>query len=125
MGVSPKRLTGWEPTESQVARYADPIWWKPGTWRRLLGFEVIRESEWDRESLDLVLAHLAAEAEKGPHGIPMSRATRKGAKFIAPTMPTHDLAQKALAKAQKAYYDANPDAIRDGDLWGPVEEIID
>lgn len=91
------------------------------TWVSPVGFEVVREAEWDRESADLMSAYLAVEADRGPHGIPMERATRKGAKFKASPVPTHDLAQKAINRQQKKYYKANPDASPEGDLWS-VEE---
>jgi len=54
----------------------------------------------------------------------MDRATAKGAKFVASPEPTHDLAAKALKKAQKKYYKANPAADSEGDLWS-VEEALD
>lgn len=98
------------------------MWWKPWTWHTLLGFEVLRDPEWDEESVDYLLALAAVEADIGPHGIPMSRATAADAYFEASPIPTHDKAQKALAAAQKKYYDAWPDADRSGDLW-TVEEI--
>lgn len=92
------------------------------SWVIPIGFEVVREPEWDPESADLMAAYLAVQADKGPHGISMERATAKGAKFVASPIPTHDLAQKAISRAQKKYYKENPDASPEGDLWH-VEEI--
>ena len=84
----------------------------------------MREPEWGRRDLALVLAQISVEADVGPHGVPMSRATAADAKFEASPMPTHDKAAKALAKAQKAYYDQWPEADRSGDLWS-VKEVTD
>ena len=116
-------MGGWEPREFHAPQY-EPVWWNPISWFRPVGVIVTREPEWDQESVDLLAAHLAAEASKGAHGIPMDRATRKGAKFTGPAEPTHDLAQKDMARRQRKYYKANPDADRDGDLWS-VEEVPD
>lgn len=81
----------------------------------------MREAEFDDQSVRFMLAHLLTEEDRGPHGVLMSRATAKNVAFVADRIPTHDKAQKALAKAKKAYYDANPDADPDGDLWGVRE----
>jgi hypothetical protein len=71
-----------------------------------------------------MLAQLAIDADKGSHGIAMSRATDPEARFIASPLPTVDKAAQTLHKAQEAYYKQWPDADRSADLWS-VEEVTD
>ncbi len=96
------------------------MWWNPLTWFRPAWVDVVREPEGTRDQVELVAAHLTDQAERGPHGIPMSRATRTGAKFTV-DLPIRDFAQEALSRAQKQYFDQYPDADRSSLIWH-VEE---
>jgi hypothetical protein len=116
LGVSVRRTYGWTPAEITSHEYDAE--------GRVIRTVVRAEPEFSAWDINLMLAYNAFEADKGPHGIPMSRATDPKARFRADPIPTHDKAQKALSKAQKKYYDANPDADRAGDLWH-VDELTE
>jgi hypothetical protein len=116
MGVSVRSTYGWTPKETTSFEYdADG---------RVTRSTVHREPEFSQWDINLMLAYNAIEADKGPHGIPMSRATDPKARFVAPAEPVHDKAQKALSRAQEKYYKTYPDADRSGDLWA-VEELTE
>jgi hypothetical protein len=77
-----------------------------------VGSVTTREPEFDREQVDLLLAHRAIEADRGPHGFPMADATSKDAdpanpnakfRFAASDLPTVDYVAKALGDAEDAY----------------------
>jgi hypothetical protein len=87
----------------------------------LLGFRLVREPEFDRDSVNRMLAHLLIEEDRGPHGVSMTRATARDAKFQASPLPIHDKAAKAIATAKKKYYEAHKDAEREGDIWTVAE----
>ena len=59
MGVSPRRLNGWEPAESTEYVYEDGV---------LVGSVMRREPEFDDEQRDLLLASEAFEASIGSNG---------------------------------------------------------
>lgn len=117
MGVSPRRLSGWEPREFAVYEFnADGV---------RVGETRVREPEFTAHDVRLMVAHLRREADIGPHGQPLSEATSAdanpsthgGHRYEANTAPRIDWAAKALAGAQETYYKANPNAPRDGHLW--------
>lgn len=67
LGVSPRRLGGWEPREViDVERD------ERGRVSRLV---VSREAEWDDSQVAALLASREEELDRGAHGIPMSVAT--------------------------------------------------
>jgi hypothetical protein len=117
LGLSARRLAGWEPAVTVRAIYedTDPT--------RLTGFDVDREPEWsdDDVALALALAELRAEeaaeaADIGPHGRPMREATsaladpalrRRGWHYE--TRVRIDHAQRALNTARKERALAFPD----------------
>jgi len=66
--VAPRRLNGWEPAETTKYIFAKPIWWKPWTWRKVIGTTTTRESEFDDEQRELLLASAAFEASIGTNG---------------------------------------------------------
>lgn len=59
MGVSPRRLNGWEPTETTEFVYEDGV---------LVRSVTTREPEFDDEQLDLLLASVEFEASIGSNG---------------------------------------------------------
>lgn len=115
LGVSPRRIFGWEPEETTVHEY--------DTNGRLTRSVTTREPEWDATSLALMLAHQSNRADIGPHGIPTEVATdpKNQFKFTVP-LPTVDYAAKELARVQDAYYKTNYSDKKipiqsAGDLW--------
>jgi hypothetical protein len=100
--------------------YAPVTWWKPWTWFRVDGVEVVREREFSAIDKALLLAQKRNAAEMGPHGVPMSEAVdpkNQFGVFEAPAAPTTDWAAKALGDAQDAYYKKYPDTSRHGHIW--------
>ena len=103
MGVSLKRLQGWEPR-----RFTEYVYGEDG--RLIRSVETV-EAEWDDEQLALILAHLEIENDVGPHGQPMSEATDRlgdaknpdGRWWYKATAPHIDYAQKALDEARETY----------------------
>jgi hypothetical protein len=107
MGVSVRRLQGWEPSERTVYEY--------GADGRLSSSTTTLESEFGPTDLDWLAALLDVERETGPHGFLMSEATDPDAdpdlpgshyRFMAGTpqqtpeggivwSPTYDLAERA------------------------------
>lgn len=114
MGVAPRRLFGWEPAEFTEYVYEG---------EKLVGSVTRREAEFDAGQVALLLAHRRLQADRGPHGIPMSDAVKaeNQYRFKVSPVPTVDHAAKALADTQKAFY-AKYDrpgepADRAGHLW--------
>lgn len=70
MRVSPRRLAGWEPTETTEYFYDGD---------RLMGSVTTREPEWDMEQVDLLLAAQAFRADRGSHGHSLSKSTSAAA----------------------------------------------
>jgi hypothetical protein len=95
-----------------------------------------REAEFDEEQVDLLLAVQELNADRGPHGQPMSEATDpqgapgvRGKKpggwhYRAKTVAT-DYAAAALREAQDARYaDEAAQVHRETDIW-VVEKVPD
>jgi hypothetical protein len=84
-----------------------------------------REPEWDAEQRALILAHLALEADRGPHGQPMSETTSpladpnnpSGWHYESAPMPRTDWYARAIAEGEKEFYAKYPEASRAGHLW--------
>lgn len=114
MGVSLKRLWGWEPREFTEFVYDGD---------RLVGSVSRQETEFDREQVALLMAHQLLEADRGPHGFPMSVATDPDNqfKFRASEAPTVDWAAATVHHAQETYYKRydkpGAPADRAGHLW--------
>ena len=66
LGVSPRRLSGWEPVTATTYEYDDA--------GRLIGSVTEREPEWSRADVEALVAH-RERGRVGPHGQPMSEAT--------------------------------------------------
>jgi hypothetical protein len=116
--VSPKRLTGWEPTERITVTARDSRG-RPSV------FHVEREPEWDDEQVALLLALDETEEEIGPHGIPMAEATSPladpsnrfvGWHYEVPP-PKIDHAQRALNVEQDRRREAYPEEDAASLLW--------
>lgn len=58
------------------------------------------------------------EADRGPHGIPMSEATNPENRdvYVAPDTPHTDFAAKAMRDSKKKYYARYPSADEDRDV---------
>ncbi len=68
MGVSPRRLSGWEPAEVTRYEYDDE--------GRLSAAITEREPEWCRADVEALIAFVEM-GRVGPHGQPMSEATSR------------------------------------------------
>ena len=77
-------------------------WWKPWTWNRIESLETVREPEFSPRDRDLALAQQKADAEMGPHGIPMPEAFDKANQFAFVAEPVVDFAARAIAVAADA-----------------------
>jgi hypothetical protein len=110
LGVAPRRLWGWEPTEYHENVYEDG---------QLVGVRVTREPEFTPTEVELLLAHLEVQADIGWHGIPMSEATDLNNQFAyrGNESPRMDWAAKAIGDASDAYYASNPGMSRNGHQW--------
>jgi hypothetical protein len=77
------------------------------------------EPEWDPEQVALLLESRAIDAERGPHGFPMSEATDPANQFVfeGSKAPLTDWAEKAKRDQMDAFYKAWPDAPRNGHIW--------
>lgn len=104
MGVSPTRLTGWEPAEVTTFE-----WDGAG---RLVRAVTIREPEFSDVDVAMLLADYEREHEpRGRHGRPMVEAMDTSNQFgyeVPP--PSTDWAQKALNEAEEAYKKRYPQA---------------
>lgn len=117
LGISVKRMTGWEPRERITVAARD----EEG---RPTVFHVEREPEWDEEQATLFLAVDDTEEEIGPHGIPMTEATSALADpndrfrgWHYETRVRVDHAQRALNTAQDQRRTAYPDEDAGSLLW--------
>lgn len=67
IGVSPKRLDGWEPRRTTTHYNAN---------HEVTGYSVtVTEAEWDVGQIAHLIASRQIEADIGAHGVPMSKAT--------------------------------------------------
>lgn len=84
---------------------------------------VEREPEWTPDEVSLFVAARQVEAERGPYGIPLSRATDPSARFVASDKPTINRAVQAANKAQERYFKQYPEARELGSalMWSVVE----
>lgn len=108
LGISPKRITGWEPEQVMTLERSED--------GRIERIRVQTEAEWDEEQVDLLLAAASLRGEIGPHGIPMDEATSP---FADPNDRNHgwhyvarfriDHAQRAANLALKERAEAFPD----------------
>ncbi len=97
MGVSPRRLEGWEPaTVTTVHRDSQG---------RVISEVTVREREFDRSDLArLINARRSKTAARGAHGYPLEEATDpKKAAEMAVRVPTQDLYADKFNKAQEYY----------------------
>lgn len=83
---------------------------------------VTRDPEYTPVDLARLLAARRVEQSTPDHGIPMAEAMDPANQyaFEAPDMPDVDWAAKVRKDKQDAYYNAWPDANRNGHRWGPV-----
>lgn len=71
MGVSPRRLSGWEPIEVHECEYDDE--------GRLVRTIVQREPEFDENDLEMLTAHMLIKMDTGQYGESISEATSEKA----------------------------------------------
>ena len=111
MGISPSRLTGWEPAEVTTFEWDDS-----GRLRRAI---TVREAEFSEADVALLLAdYERAHVRRGRHGLRMADAVDPANQFafeVAP--PVTDWAQKKLNEAQEAFKKRYPQADMDALLW--------
>jgi hypothetical protein len=103
LGVSVRRLSGWEPAEVTTFEYDGDL---------LVRSVTVREPEWASDDVALLLALRRLEADMGPHGVPMSEATdlANRGKFIVNEVPKVDYARLAIDKAREHHYTEFPKA---------------
>lgn len=110
MGISHRRLKGWEPREvTDVFEDGKLI-------RRTV---TRREPEFTPRELNKLLASVELEHDLNPHGIPYAEAIDPANKnaFVADAIPTIDWAEKAIGDARDAYYKEWPGVSTNGHLW--------
>lgn len=112
MGISPRRLAGWEPA---TITFYERDWL--GRKRSAVTVREPEFSEWDRQRLMEVRRR--ANAPRGSHGRLMSEATDPANQYrFRVGLPITDHAQAALNKAQEAYRKRwGDDADMDSLLW--------
>lgn len=117
MGVSPRRLMGWEPAEVTTYQYDGD---------RLVRAVTVREAEFTLADLASLAGNRAdALAPRGSHGHLMSEATSADADPSSedalweyqPVGPRRDYAATASVAARKAYEQKYPDADLSGLVW--------
>lgn len=123
MGVSPRRLMGWEPAEVTTYEY--------DVGGRLVRSVTVREPEFSLDDRVALLRNRAAAlAPRGSHGHLLSEAMSPAAdpssedatiQFVA-RGPRRDYAAIAEHNARKAYEREYPDADLTGLLWA-VERV--
>ena len=103
MGVSHRRLCGWEPAEVTLFEYDGDV---------LVRSVTVREAEFTDDEVSLLLASRRVAASIGPHGVSMSEATDPSnrGKFIVNESPRVDYARLAIDKAREKHYTENPKA---------------
>lgn len=115
LGVSPRRLSGWEPREVTRYEYEDGV---------LVGSVTEREPEFSREDVEAFIALMESQ-RVGPHGHPMSEATSPLAdpsnpnrkwEYVTP-LPEVDFATAAKNATIDKYRAAYPDADMSSLLW--------
>lgn len=101
MGVSPRRLSGWEPAEVTEYHYDGD---------RLVGSTTRREPEWGDADRVAVLAELERRRLTGSHGQPLDEAMSPladpsswEAQWGYAASPNMDYAAQALERAQDDY----------------------
>ena len=109
LGISPRRLSGWEPVAVTRYEYDEA--------GRLAGSWVEREPEFSRADVEALIAFIE-KGRVGSHGYPMSEATaregdpsnhdREWDWFV--DLPEVDFAQRALDQARESYKQMYPDA---------------
>ena len=109
LGVSLRRLNGWEPAESTEFVY--------DVAGRLVRTVTTREPEWSRDEVALFVAARRVESAMGPYGVPVDRALAKNAKFAADPIPMQNAAVAAVERVRDAYFRQYPKASREGLLW--------
>ncbi len=117
MGVSPRRLTGWEPATVTTYIYDDS--------GQLVQSVTVQEPEFSPEDLARLRGHLLdARAPRGRHGFLLSEAMSPDAnpqrdpkyRFVAEG-PQTDFAEKARVEAIAKYETENPKADLKSMLW--------
>lgn len=98
--MSPRRLDGWEPSETHTYRYS-----RDGT--RITSVRVTREVEWDDEQRAWALAFDLYESQLGPcgHYLPRAAADDAEGRYVSPE-PTRCHACTAVAERMPAYRDS-------------------
>lgn len=104
MGVSPRRLAGWEPGEVTTFE-----WDGAG---RLLRAVTVREPEFSDVDVAMLLADYERQhLPRGRHGIPLAEAMDPVNQFAYEVPPpSTDWAQKAQNDAEEAYKKSYPQA---------------
>lgn len=116
MGVSVRRLHGWEPVE-----HVEYVLDDSGA---VVGHLVTREAEFTPAEVAVLLASRRVERERGAHGIPMGEATDPANQFAFEGQkgPVTDWAQKSLEDDRDRYYklhDSKDNPVnRNGHIWG-------
>lgn len=114
LGVSPRRLLGWEPTETTTYEYDSN-----GV---LVSSVTVREPEFDKEQYELLTALVEYEASLGDHGHPLEETMSP---LADPDNPngTHYYEVRPLRDwLEQAQYDAEQDPKWQGDNATPARK---
>lgn len=117
MGVSPRRLSGWEPAEVTTREYdADG---------REVRSVTVREAEFSPlDVAALIEARRRQRVRRGPHGYTVADATDPDNQFAFKAgRPVRDWAMVALTTAQKQWFAEHPDDKNDPSLVFHVEKL--
>jgi hypothetical protein len=122
LGVSPRRLDGWEPAEIVEYEYDEN-----GRLARALS---TREPEFSEDDVALLLAHIRHQRSIQPHGYTLDEAispeadpsNRKGAYYFRAGAPYIDFAEKARLDEQRKFREAYPDADLSAYIF-PIEKV--
>lgn len=120
--MAPRRLDGWEPRVVTIPEYDGD---------RIVRTVEYRESEWDDEQRELMIAYKRFADDIGPHGHLMSEATSDEAnpnnydsplRFVADG-PVTDWAQKTKLDAEAAWREAAGEKANMNGLIFPVRKL--
>lgn len=107
LGVSPRRLWGWEPEETTYHEYDDD--------GRIVVSTTVREPEFDAVDLEFFRALEELEQDTGPYGELLTEAlspdsdsdSRDATYRYEVDLPMVNFAAREVARAQESYYGKN------------------
>jgi hypothetical protein len=95
MGISVRRLRGWEPRTVTEYEYDED--------GRMVASVTSTEPEFTNSEVGILLASLALELELGPHGVPMHVASDPAVRDRIEVYATTDFVAQKLAQTKASY----------------------